>query len=63
MKITTYEHPLTKETSYQIMIDTDDNIEPFDLAESFKSQYPGIKAVINKLLNILNPMFIFIFRF
>jgi hypothetical protein len=34
------------ETSYRIIIKEDENINAFDVAESFKAQYPKEKAVI-----------------
>lgn len=35
------------EDSYNIYIEQDDDVNEFDLAESFKEQYPKVKCVIS----------------
>jgi len=40
MEIKENTHPLTKGKTYSIIIKQDDDVEPYDIAESFKKQYP-----------------------
>lgn len=44
MKIT--EHNNFTEKSYQIIIKANEELDPFEIVECFKSQYPKEKAVI-----------------
>ena len=46
MEITKSINPMSKEESYHIALESNDKIEPYDLAESFTHQYPKTKAVL-----------------
>ena len=46
MIITKYINPLTKERTYQISINWDEDIDAEEIVECFKEQYPKTKAVI-----------------
>ncbi|KKL09243.1 hypothetical protein LCGC14_2567790 [marine sediment metagenome] len=41
MEIKENKNPLTKEESYNIFIRQDDNLNEWDIVESFKEQYPN----------------------
>ncbi len=40
-------HPLTERESYSITLKQEENIDPFEIAECFKKQYPKDFAVIS----------------
>ena len=46
MKITTHTNPLSKQETYQIIIEDEDNAVIEDIAECFTKQYPKQLAVV-----------------
>lgn len=47
MEIREFQNPLVEEKNYQILIDINDDLNAYEIAECFKNQYPKLKAVIS----------------
>lgn len=47
MEIRDFQNPLVEEKNYRILIDINDDLNAYEIAECFKSQYPKEKCVIS----------------